>query len=138
DDGRIAGRGEVEPVGVTRGHDPDQRLAAEQAVFLDPERVGERWQLAAEVDQVLVAFGPVAEKRELLADRGLRLRGGGFEGEGGVVHGVPVVAKRMRALLPSPQAGKEKRLLPLSPASSARPAACPPARCLRRRAGRGS
>src|SRR4051812_10067753 len=44
-------------------------------------RVRERRQLAAEVDEVLVAFRPVVEEREFLGDRGLRLRGRRLHGE---------------------------------------------------------
>ena len=43
-------------------------------------------QLAAEVDQVLVALGPVAEEAEFLGDGGLGLGGGGFKRERGVGH----------------------------------------------------
>src|SRR5690606_5795363 len=64
----------------------DHRLAAVQAVLLGPPFLRERRQLAAEIDQVLVALGPVAEERELLGDRGLRLRGAGLEGERRVAH----------------------------------------------------
>src|SRR5690606_18294269 len=79
-------RGEVEPRGVAGRHDPDLGLAAVQPVFLCLPLLGEGRQLAAEVDQVLVALGPVAEERELVGDRGLRLGGGGFEREGRVAH----------------------------------------------------
>src|SRR3546814_7174993 len=44
--------------------------------------------LAPEVDQVLVALGPVAEEAEFFLDGLLGIGGGGFEGEGGVVQGV--------------------------------------------------
>src|SRR5690606_10813143 len=47
----------------------------------------ERGKLAAQVDQVLVALGPVGEERELVADGLLGLGGGGFEREGGSGHG---------------------------------------------------
>src|SRR5690606_16454480 len=45
---------------------------------------GEGRQLAPEVDQVLVALGPVAEEAEFFLDGLLGGGGGGFEGEGGV------------------------------------------------------
>src|SRR5690606_6506107 len=60
-------------------------------------------QLAAQVDQVLVALGPVGEERELVADGLLGLGGGGFEREGGSGHGgllgVLLVAVHGAALL---------------------------------------
>ena len=96
DDGRIADRGEVEPRRVARRHDPDHRLAAVQAVLVGLQRVRKRRQLAAEVDQVLVALGPVAEEGEFVGDRGLRVAGGGFEGEGGVVHGMVIHSAQVR------------------------------------------
>ena len=45
------------------------------AELLGLEFVGEGRQLAAQVDQILIAFGPVAEEGELLGDVVLRLRG---------------------------------------------------------------
>src|SRR5207342_1029865 len=68
------------------------RLAAVQAVLFALQRVGERGQLATEVDQVLVALGPIAEEREFLGDGRLRFRSRRFEreirgGGKGVVHG---------------------------------------------------
>src|SRR3546814_7457734 len=71
-----------------RSHDPHHRLAAEQPVLLDLPLIGEGWKLAPEVDQVLVALGPVAEEAEFFLDGLLGIGGGGFEGEGGVVQGV--------------------------------------------------
>src|SRR5690606_3730439 len=59
------------------------RLATVQAVLLGLPRLRELRQLAAQVDQVLVALGPVAEEAELLADRVLRGLRGRFEREGG-------------------------------------------------------
>src|SRR4051812_8940724 len=47
----------------------------------------ERRQLAPQVDQVLVSLRPVAEERELLRNRGLRLRRGWLHRKnGGRVH----------------------------------------------------
>jgi len=45
--------------------------------------VREGRQLAAEVDQVLVALGPVTEEGEFLGDGGLGVSSGGFERERG-------------------------------------------------------
>src|SRR5512135_3857258 len=65
-DGRIADRAEVEAVAVARGDEPDLRLAALDFVRFGLQ-FGRKWrQLAAEIDQVLVALGPVAEEREFL------------------------------------------------------------------------
>src|SRR5690606_26824303 len=86
DDGRVADGGEVEARCVAGGDDPDHGLAAVQAVGFGPVVFGEVGELAAQVDQVLVALGPVAEEGEFVADGGLGGLGGGFEGEGGVGH----------------------------------------------------
>src|SRR5690606_13236875 len=85
-DGRVAGGVELQPLAVALRHDPDHGLAAVQAVLLGLPLLGKRRQLAAQVDQVLVALGPVGEEREFVADGLLGLRGGGFEGEGAGGH----------------------------------------------------
>ena len=43
-------------------------------------------QLAAQIDQILIALGPVAKERELFLDRLLRLGCGGFQRENTLGH----------------------------------------------------
>ncbi|KAG1447114.1 hypothetical protein G6F57_017151 [Rhizopus arrhizus] len=83
DDGRVTDGMEAQRLRVASRRDPDHRLAAEQAVLLGLPFLREGRQLAAEVDQVLVALGPVAEEAEFLGDGGLGLGGGGFKRERG-------------------------------------------------------
>src|SRR5690606_38109055 len=60
-----------------------QGLAPVKPMLLGLPLFGELRQLASKVDQVLVALGPVAEERELLADCRLGLGSGGFQRERG-------------------------------------------------------
>src|SRR5690606_12279606 len=62
------------------------RLAPVQAVLVGLPFLGEGRQLAAQVDQVLVALGSVAEEAEFLGDRALCVGGGRFHREHGLVH----------------------------------------------------
>src|SRR5690606_25610437 len=83
DDGRVADGGEFQARGVAGGDDPYHRLAAMEAVVFGFQRFREVGQLAAQVDQVLVALGPVAEEGEFVADGRLGGFGGWLEREGG-------------------------------------------------------
>src|SRR5207342_2011665 len=106
-DGRVADRLEIELFGVAGSHDPDHGLATMQAVFLGLPGVGEGGQLAAKVDEVLVALRPVAEEGEFVADRALCFAGAGFEGEGRGIHGAilpRVIARLLCAITTKGQA----------------------------------
>src|SRR5215471_3478550 len=61
--------------GISAGHQPDQRLAAVHAVILGLQVLGKGRQLLAQVDEVLVALGPVTKEAEFLDDVLLRLLG---------------------------------------------------------------
>ena len=71
-DRRIAGSLEVQACCVATGYQPDHRLAADHPVFLGLPLVRERGQRLADINQVLVALGPVAEEREFLGNGLLR------------------------------------------------------------------
>ena len=83
-DRRVAGGLEMHLLRAAAGHQPHHRLAAVHAEILGLEFLGEGRQLLAQVDQILVALGPVAEEGELVDDVLLRLLGAGW-GDG--IHG---------------------------------------------------
>ena len=69
---RVAGRRIVQSIAAPLGHYPHLGLAAMQLVLVDLPRVGKRWRLTAQIDDVLVAVRPIFKDLEGVDDIGLR------------------------------------------------------------------